>query len=123
MIIKIPNKLYTLSVSSSQVDAGNTNMYSVGFRNLIENHLNVLRFLTNTRSVAIETKKEQIYTGDFYGLLHDILNVPQDLWWICMRMNNLESPLDYSGSLNVIVIPARQDIENLLNRFLNSTTM
>jgi ABC-type phosphate transport system auxiliary subunit len=123
MLITIPDQLKIFTVSKAQLDAGNTNMYSVGFRNLIENHLPQIRTYPNTKILPLEPKKEQIFTGNFYGLLYNIDFVQQDMFWITMRVNDLLSPLDYSGNLNYVIIPSRGDIELLLQRYKNSTTM
>jgi ABC-type phosphate transport system auxiliary subunit len=123
MLITIPDQLKIFTVSKAQLDAGNTNMYSVGFRNLIENHLPQIRTYPNTKVLSLDPKKEQIFTGNFYGLLYNIDFVQQDMFWITMRTNGLLSPLDYSGNLNYVLIPSRGDIELLLQRYKNATTM
>ena len=123
MIIDVPQNIITLSVSSLQIASGNVNMYSVDIRNLLENHLEYLKSLFNTNIVALDPKKEQIYRGDFYGLLINTQNVQQDMFWVTMRMNGLYSSIDYSGDLGKIFIPNRSDVERLLTRHLNTTTI
>lgn len=123
MLINIPKKLLTLSVSDLQINPGDTNMYSLGFRNLVENHLSLIRILPGTRILPIDSKKEHSFRGDFYNLLLNEFGIRQDMFWIVLRVNNLTSPLDYDGSLKYITLPNRSDIEFLLRRFLNSTTI
>jgi hypothetical protein len=98
-------------------------MYSVGFRNLIENHLNLLRILPSTKRLPIDPKKEHSYYGDFYNLLYNEFGIAQDILWVVMRVNHLNSPLDYTGALGYVTIPSRSEIEQLLRRYLNSTTI
>jgi hypothetical protein len=123
MNIIVPNKLLTLSVSDLQIHPGDTNMYSVGFRNLIENHLNLLRILPSTKRLPIDPKKEHSYCGDFYNLLYNEFGIAQDILWVVMRVNHLNSPLDYTGALGYVTLPSRSEIEQLLRRYLNSTTI
>jgi hypothetical protein len=122
MIITVPDTLYTLSVSSQQLDPGNTNLSSVGFRNLIENHIPYILGLVTTGPVSLDPKKESIFTGDFYNLLRFTQNIMPDMYFITMRLNGLYSPTDYSGNLGQIYLANRSDIISLLNRYLNSTT-
>jgi hypothetical protein len=123
MNIIIPDKLLTLSVSDLQINPGDTNMYSVGFRNLIENHLGVLKILPSTKRLPIDPKKEHSYLGDFYNLLYNEFSIRQDMLWVVMRINNLTSPLDYNGALGFVILPSRSEVEMLLRRYLNSTTI
>jgi len=110
----------TFPVSFLQESAGNTNIYSKGFRNLIENHLNYLKTSSYTRPLVLDSHIEYKYKGDFNGLLQ-ANGITQDYRWITMRMNGLSSPLDYNGALGVILIPGKTDINSLLSKFLNTT--
>ena len=123
MQITVPDNIKALSVSTLQISAGNTQFYSVGFRNLIENHIGYLQSLLTTKTVNLNPKKEQIFQGDFYSMLFSTENISQDLFWVTMRLNNLMSPIDYNKVLGSILIPKRSDIESLLNKYLNSITM
>lgn len=122
MQITVPTNIQYLTLSMQQIPAGNTYMYTKGFRNLIENHLTYLRNNFNS-IVQLDPKKEQIFTGDFYNLLHYTQNVEQDLYWVIMRINGLNSPLEYSGNLGTLILPYRNIIEDLLNKYMNTTTM
>lgn len=102
-----------------QIPVGNVNCYSPGFRNLIENHLIFLRNRTSTINTPIEAIVENKYKGDFYQLLL-YLGIDQDLFWITLRLNNLHNPLDYSGNLGTILIPADSTIKDLLAIFINN---
>lgn len=113
----------TLSISGLQINTGQYNVYSVGFRNLIENHLIYLQNNVSTINYALDPQDEYVCIGDFYKLLN-LLNINQDLFYIVLRMNNLHSPIDYSGNLGILLIPSRNLIFNsLLNRYLNSVTL
>ena len=105
-----------------QIPAGSTNFYSSGFRNLIENHLQYLQTHPQTQPIILSPHYEDVYTGDFFGLLQ-YLNISQDLFWVVMRVNNLYSPLEYNGDLGIVYLPARSVIENLNTKFMNALTL
>jgi hypothetical protein len=94
--------------------------YSNEFRNLIENHLQILKNTSKvTSSTPIDGIKEIKYRGDFNGLLMSI-DIPIHLHWVTMRMNDLAGPTDYQGNLDIILIPDVNYIDFLYRRFLNS---
>lgn len=111
-----------LSISRLQVSPGEYNIYSTGFYALIEDHLTYLQNLSSTIGYPLDPHDEFKYTGDFYQLLCN-LKIPQDQWRIILRVNNLYSPVDYAGDLGTLQIPNRTNILNLLQRYLNSTTL
>lgn len=110
------------SLINLQIEYGDPYIYSVGFRNLIENHLNVLRDHNTTTMLPLSSHIEQVWQGDLYGLLN-VYGIPQDLFWITMRLNNLHSTTDYNGELGIIYIPSIDHIEKILSTYLNSTTL
>ena len=110
------------SLSALQLTMSEVNMNSASFRNLIENHLALLRTHSTTTLVTLNKHDEYKFTGDFYQLLHTV-NVTQDLWWIILRLNGLHSPLDYTGELIQILIPSMSKIKTLLTRNLNSNSI
>ena len=112
----------TLSVSRFQLPMGQVNVNSSGFRNLIENHVLYLQTSVNTKILILDPADEDKWQGDFYGLLNK-LGITQDMWWITMRVNNLYSPVDYSGDLGQIYSPGIVDITTLLSRYLATATV
>ena len=107
-------------LSKLQIDTGDTNYYSPGFRQVIEDHLSWLQKSSSTNQITLSPQAEYKYIGDFYSLLQNI-DVNQDMYWITMRLNGLHSPLDYTGDLITILIPARYEVQKLLARFLTTT--
>ena len=112
----------SFSISALQISPGEVNVYSSGFRNLIENHLPMLRQDASTTLVSLIPYDEYRYVGDFYSLLHH-LKVTQDLFWITLRLNNLHSPINYAGDLQHIVIPSKTKIKSLLTRYINTVSI
>lgn len=111
-----------MAISELQIDYGDPYLYSIGFRNLIENHIGVIKAHQTTTYRPLTGHIEIVWRGDFYGLLQAI-GVPQDLFWITLRVNDLHSSIDYSGDKQVILIPSLEYIKNLLQTYLNSTTL
>lgn len=112
----------TLTVSGDQIDTGEYNFYSVGFRQLIEDHLQYIQNHPTTNRFNLDPNDEYRFSGDFSQLLRN-LNYKQDLFWIIMRLNGLHSYVDYAGNLGTIIIPYRPTLVNLLTLYLNSTTI
>jgi hypothetical protein len=98
-------------------------MLTTLFRNLLENHLDVLRNDNSTSYVAITGQQNYKYVGDFYQLIYSQFNVPQDLWWLTMRMNYLHSPMDYNGDLVSILVPNMSRVKALLTKFTNTVSL
>lgn len=86
------------------------------FRTCIEDHLDWLRSHSENKAVVPTDNLGVKNFGDFYGLLID-LDVPSKYHWVTMRMNDYESPFDYNGNYNSVIIPNFRVIENLLNKF------
>lgn len=99
-------------VNTLMTDPGNNIFYSDGFRNVIEDHLSILKNLSNTQTVTIDPHKAYRYEGDFFSLLADY-NVTQQLHWVTMRMNDLKSPIDFNGKIDSILVPDYAVIEQL----------
>lgn len=111
-----------MSIGKLQIEYGDPYMYSIGFRNLIENHIEFLQNHLSTTYVPLRSHDEIVWRGDFYGLLQTI-KVPQNLFWITLRVNGLHSTFDYRGDKEAILIPSLSLVKNLLTRYLNSTTL
>jgi len=111
-----------LSISALQVDPGESYLYSSGFRNVIENFR--IRFLNDpsTSIIDLTNLSEYLYAGDFYQLLQS-LNIPQDLWYITMRVNNIMAPNAYQGNLGSLITVSRTAILNLLQKYTSTLTI
>lgn len=89
------------------------------FRNIIEDHLQILKIKGRKIPLQVTPFQETKYRGDFYGLLHSI-NIPIELHWITMRINGLHSPMDYQGNIIELIGPDAVYINLLLQRYMNS---
>ncbi len=111
-----------MPILNLEIPYKNKNIYTPGFRNLIENHLQYLKKEVSTKIINIDAHLEYKNQGDFYGLLID-LKVNVDLFWITMRLNDLHSPADYIPYIKIILVPTNNKITELLTRYINTMTI
>ena len=112
----------TQPIQRLQIDIGETHLFSMGFRNLIENHLPFLRSHTSTIEKNISPHSGYTWVGDYYGLLLS-LDIPHDLLWITLRMNGYTSPGDYDGNNLVVLVPSQAQISKMLTRYTNTASL
>lgn len=88
-----------LSLSKS-LQVFNADFYDRGFRRTIEDHLDTI---TNyaTKNMVIDGAQAIAHKGDFFGLMRK-LRVKPDLWWATMRVNGLQSPMEYTEEMLVL---------------------
>lgn len=85
-----------LTKQSMYIDRGRIHIW--------ESLLNTGVVLNNQSIVTIDGVKGEAYKGNFYGLLNNVLDVSPALWYITLRVNNLRTPIDYNGLINIIVL-------------------
>ena len=83
-----------------------------------ESLINTPLLLENTKEITIDPVIGLQYVGDFYGLLHNILNIPNVACFINMRINHLTSSLEYKGATTIKLIDptALADIITYMNQ-------
>ena len=69
-----------------------------------EDYINSDIINNNITTIRIDPVTANRYIGDFYGLLHNVLNIPNVAYYINMRINNIHSSLDYDGFLDIKII-------------------
>jgi len=67
----------------------------------------------------IKPNVADMYKFDFNGLLMS-LNIPEDYWYIHIRLNDFNSSTDYTGTTNIALINADY-LETLYNAFTNNS--
>lgn len=72
------------------------NYYGEEFIKFIEDNISYFRGPGDLSIVEFEPAIAYKYEGDFYGLLLH-LGYPHHLHYLFMRLNKLESPVDYDG--------------------------
>jgi len=58
----------------------------------------------NISTVTIDTYLAEAYKGNFSGLLHNELDIPNSALYLNTRINNLKSSLDYDGKTKLNII-------------------
>ena len=85
--------------------------YQEKFKQTIEDHLSILK--ANRTTQPIEAYLQNQCRNNFYLLLNN-LNVPFKYHWIVLRVNDLHSPLDYTGTQTFIHLPEFQYVDRLM---------
>lgn len=112
----------TLTVTALQPPLGDRYFSSPGVRQMVEDHISYLQNPSNHKLLQIEPTDTVKYLGDFYGLLIS-LGIEHDLHWICLRMNGYTATDDYNGSLDLIRVPIRTIIKNLVVRHITTSNI
>lgn len=76
----------------------NKQYFTTEYKTLIEDHLTIL--ISKSTSRTIENYKATQFKNNFYGLLKS-LGVKPTYWWVLLRLNELETPLDYTGEFAI----------------------
>lgn len=112
----------TMTVISKLSRVGDVNYYTDGFRNIVETHLNYLVNHVTTEPRSVEVGVAWRHKGDFDALLR-YMGIPDDLFWVTMRMNGYTSPTMYDGDKQEILVPARDTLNLLAKRFQQRNTI
>lgn len=102
-----------MDIYTKLVYSGDDVYYKDDFRQVVEDHLYVIRNDRKYTVESIEPMRAYKYAHDFYGLLQD-LKVPMQYHWASLRLNGLTSPEDYDGHSGTIMIVDPDVIEQLL---------
>ena len=92
----INNLLNTTAKQKNTIDF-NLQQY---WKNFVETSLTE----ENITIVNIDPGKLSPYMYNFYGVLHNILNIPRDYWLPHLYVNGYKSSLDYLGDTKIKVI-------------------
>jgi hypothetical protein len=102
-----------ITLNETMPSEGPTLMYSQGFRQLIEDHLQFLRNHDNTEVVDINPQSAYKGEGDLVSVLQDYQVEPQ-MHWIIMRVNDYTSPMQYRADHLSLLVPSQGVIDGLL---------
>lgn len=104
-----------MKVSTLNVAINNA-YYDIGLMDHLEQHLGYIK----DQGLTLVTIKETVaykHEGNFYGILHE-LNIPANLHYITMRINDLLNSGDYDGYDTTIKLPEYGIIEQLKAQYL-----
>lgn len=91
----------------------NSIYYTDHYRQLVENHLDVLKNDPGTITVTIPTDVAYTCDTDFFSVLNHF-DVPEYLHWTVLRVNGFTSPIEYRTNVVELKVPS----DTLINRLL-----
>ena len=111
-----------MQIDNLMLNPGSAIFYDQGFRNVIEDHLTLLKNSSSTRTVVVKSKDAFKFTGDIFGLLQ-ANNIKPEYHWIVMRMNGYSSPSQVDDTLQTLILPDFNFIERLRAVFNTKKTI
>lgn len=106
-----------MKIDGLAINSGPDVYYEEGFRIILEDHMTYLRTHPNTKTMQIESFKAYKYTGDLFGLLAEY-NIPTELNWVVLRMNNMTTPTECGEDLKTLLMPDSQVIERMRSLYM-----
>ena len=79
----------------------------------IESHMFWLRMDGNSTTLPVDEFLAYKNSGDLYAYLLEI-GIPKMSWWTTMRLNEMNSPLEFNERLRIIRIPNNDVLSGLL---------
>lgn len=89
--------------------------YTDTFRQMVEDHLTVLKTMSTTKTRTITDDDWATlykYEGDFYGLL-GALQIGRQYHWTVMRMNGFRSRFEATTDLTTLLLPDYAYVDKL----------
>jgi hypothetical protein len=110
------------SINTLAKGAGADVFYTDDFRNVLEDYMTILRNSSDTVTITVEPATALKYRGDLYGLLVE-LNYPPYMAWIIMRMNNMNSPVDYDETILTLLTPSEDRISRIRSTYMTQNAI
>lgn len=94
-----------MTIEKLLAEAGPVIDYDDGFRAVLEDHMTYLRNSSSTTPIMVKPGEAYKYEADLFGLLSH-LNIPQNLHWVTMRVNDMTSPTHAKADIQTLLIPS-----------------
>ncbi len=94
--------------------------HSQGFSPTVEAHLEWLRQRPGTKTNPVLKTKAIKFQGDFYGLCLD-MGIAAEVWPAAMRLSGLLGPDQMDTDFDLITIPSKADLADLLQKYKKSS--
>lgn len=107
------------SIEALAYDSANEIFDDVVFKNILEDHLSWFINHNSTTILPVTAHQVEVYDFDWIGLLR-ALNIPSDLHWLVIRMNDGMSLTDVPTTLRALRVPDYSVVQNLV--MLNAST-
>lgn len=92
--------------------------YEQGWREFFEQFLLSVREGQATTLVHVDEYDRYKYEGDLYGLLN-FKQVPVELHWPILRVNNMTSPSEFGVQTETLLYPSQEQVRGLMNLYRN----
>ncbi len=103
-------------INKLERDMGPDIVYSEGFKQVLEDHISVIRQDPTTEVVEIDPQVAYANEGDLTAVL-DHYNMPMEQHWLIMRVNGLTSPQEYSADITTLLFPSRTTFDSILSGY------
>lgn len=70
----------------------------------IESILTMKIIQDNIKETPVIPMDAEVYRGNFYGLIHNVYRIPNNAFFITMRINGYKSSIEYNGELIVKIL-------------------
>ena len=98
---------------TARIDVSTPDLYyDPRFRILIEQHLADLKNYKGNTSLKVEPIDLDTFDGNLYGYLFS-QRVPVSQHWIIMRMNGMDSTLDFNENHGTLILPYMENVDRL----------
>lgn len=89
------------------------------FRQVYEDHLELIRARDDTTRLPVSGKQLDVHQFNWIGLLNE-LQVPQNLHWFTMRLNDSSNWSDLSKDLVSVAVPSATYIRALYSTHIST---
>lgn len=98
---------------TSKIDVSAAEVYyDLRFKLMIEQHLEELINFEGNVYIDVSPIEAERWNGNLDGYLHSN-NVPTFQHWIIMRMNNMDSTLDFNADVRKLILPNIEKLNTL----------
>lgn len=104
------------------VNDGDEIYYDSKFRSVLEDHLPIIRNKSATNIVAITPQQGYEFEGDFFSLCKSI-NVPEELIWLTMRINDMTANHEFSRDISEIILVDIDYLSGIVDRHKSTQIM
>ena len=101
-------------------DSGPGIYYDDGFRNVLEDHMTYLRAHPKTTQLSVDPAKLYQFEFDLFGLLQ-MYNIPAELHWLTMRMNEMHAPTDVRDDITYLLVPDLTTVNRIRQSHMTNT--
>lgn len=102
---------------SSRIDVSAPAVYyDDRFKMMIEQHLTALIAHKGNTYLKVTPLDMEVWQGNLYGYLYSE-QVPVFQHWLIMRMNGMDSTLDFDGDFTNLILPDIEQINRLRDLF------